>query len=113
MRKLFIIDLQKQFKDTCGSYERIVNDVINLKPNYDKVYATVFTQGKNPNYVQKLNWTGCSDSTEKDLEFDLNGVQVIVKDGYGIPDIRRYIESQDEIDVIGCDTDACVLAVCF
>lgn len=113
MKKLLVVDLQKQFKDKNGEYERIVSNIDSLKSNYEKVYATVFTQIDNPNYITKLNWNGCKNCSHKDLEFDIDIENVIIKNGYGIKNITNYFSSDDEIDIIGCDSDACVMAVCF
>lgn len=33
--------------------------------------------------------------------------------GYGTPELSQYISKDDEVTVVGCDTDACVLALCF
>lgn len=113
MKKLLIVDLQKQFRDKYGEYDRIVSNIDNLKLNYDKVFATVFTQMDNPNYITKLNWDGCKNCSYKDLEFSIDSENVIVKDGYGIKNITNYFQSDDEIDIIGCDSDACIMAICF
>lgn len=113
MKKLLIVDLQKQFKDKYGEYERIVSNIDNLKLSYDKIFATVFTQIDNSNYITKLNWDGCKNCSHKDLEFDINLENIIIKDGYGIKNITKYFQSDDEIDIIGCDSDACVMAICF
>lgn len=118
MRKLLIIDVQKQFKDNEGLYEKCLSFIQENAHNYDMSYATIFSQtinGKtNSNYCEQLNWDGCNFCTETDLEFVLNdNIVIILKNGYGIKDIDCFFEKDDEIDIIGCDIDACVMAVCF
>lgn len=111
MKKLLIVDLQKQFRSY--KYDNIVSKIKSLSEQYDKVYATVFSQGENDNYRQKLNWCGCQDCSEEDLEFDTSSMEVIKKDGYGITNISSYFSEEDEVDIIGCDSDACIMAICF
>ena len=112
MKVLFIVDLQKQFKDSFGEYEKCLEYISANRSSYDKIIATLFTQkNPNPNYIRKLDWEGCSDVDESDLEFALNDVTVITKNGYGLPDYD--FDPNDEYFVMGCDADACVMAICF
>lgn len=113
MRKLLVIDLQKQFKDKNGCYENCLSFI--KESNYVKKYATVFTQnlnGKiNHNYKSKLNWNDCLYCSKDDLEFIAD--EIILKNGYGIKNIGSIFNKNDKIDVIGCNIDACVMAICF
>lgn len=112
MKVLFIVDLQKQFKDSFGEYEKCLEYISANRDSYDKIIATLFTQkNPNPNYIRKLGWEGCSDVDESDFEFDLNDVTVITKNGYGLP--YYDFDPNDEYFVMGCDADACVMAICF
>lgn len=117
MKKLLIVDLQKQFADKNGKYKNILNNINSLKKNYDKVYATIFSQNlednRNINYQNKLNWNECLNCSYKDLEFDINKQNVIIKNGYGIKNISKYFSFEDTIDIIGCDSEACIMAICF
>lgn len=111
---LLIIDLQKQFEDTAGNYRRIVNKIEDLIPNYDKVYATVFSQGKKSNFKKKLGWNGCQNCTGNDLDFSIRlNDEIIIKDTYGIKDLPMYLRDADEVTVVGCEADSSILAVCF
>ena len=39
---------------------------------------------------------------------------MIIKSGYALPLQKSGLRQEtDEIDIIGCDSDACVLATCF
>lgn len=118
MKKLLIIDVQKQFKDNEGSYEKCLSFITENINNYDMVYATIFSQTingeTNSNYREKLKWEDCDSCTEADLEIvSTNNINIILKNGYGIKNIDRFFKKDDEIDIIGCDVDACIMAVCF
>lgn len=113
MRKLLVIDVQKQFKDENGGYENCLSFI--KESDYNEIYATVFTQTLNGevncNYKDKINWERCLHCSENDLEF--NADKIILKNGYGIKNIENIFNKNDKIDVIGCNIDACVMAICF
>ena len=125
MKNLLIIDLQKQFADkdnACRNYKRCLEFINDHKSEYDNVIATYFKQdGSNPNYQQHLNWNDCADASENDLEFydkETWKETIISKSGYGIESVKNIllqtnISKYDQIDIIGCDADACVMAICF
>ena len=118
MNKLLVVDLQRQFKDKDGQYDKCLSYIRRNIDGYDRVYATLFSQmvgGElNDNYQSMLNWDDCISCSKEDLEFtEIGGIEVIPKNGYGIADIDKYITKNDEVFVIGCDTDACIMAVCF
>ncbi len=118
MKKLLIIDVQKQFKDSEGLYEKCLSFITENINNYDMVYATIFSQTvngeTNSNYHKKLKWDGCISCTEADLEVILpKNINIILKNGYGIKNIDQFFKKDDEVDIVGCDIDACVMAVCF
>ena len=116
MKILFVVDLQKQFKDENGKYDKCLKFIEENKDNYDSIVATVFTQDlygvRNPNFVRNLNYTDCAKSSKEDLEFYDKSTRVVFKNGYGVPSVC-FADNDDIIDVIGCDTDACLLACCF
>lgn len=112
MKTLLIVDLQKEFRDDFGEYERCLEYIRENRDSYERIVATVFCQDKaNPNFVRNLNWTKCMNCDETSLEFDLNGVTVVIKNGYGLP--PGMFSPKDEITVIGCNADACVLAISY
>ena len=37
----------------------------------------------------------------------------LFKNGYGIRNIEQYFSKDDEVYIIGCEIDACVMAICF
>lgn len=121
-KHLLVIDLQKQFSDTNGQYEKCLQYIKQHHNDYDSVYATLFKQNidKNPNYVKHLNWDGCKQVCENDLEYidALDCKNIIYKYGYGDTSEHQFLTTalfsfHDEIHIIGCDLDACIMAICF
>lgn len=122
MRVLLIIDLQKQFADEGGNYQKCLQFVREHRVDYDATVATYFKQGvNNPNFRKHLNWNGCNRASEYDLEFydeeSWKGV-IVPKSGYGSSALELILKQikcgkDDQIDIIGCDADACVMAICF
>lgn len=125
-KQLLIIDLQKQFADKNNqnkNYQKCLNFIAQNRHLYDNVIATVFTQNKNyvnhnPNYKLHLGWNECKNTSPSDLEFDKSNVTIIAKSHYGTYSQETLknifgLNQNDSIDIIGCDSDACVMAICF
>lgn len=128
---LLAVDLQRQFADKNNNnenYNKCLRFVEDHKDEYNSCIATLFKQDKsmNPNYELHLGWEGCADSKPDDLEFK-NVIErspcrlhILTKCGYGFSadNLRQLYaclpaSSDEQIDIIGCDADACVMAVCF
>lgn len=101
---LLVIDLQKEFSD-----DKIYNKCIDfiLKSQYDVVYATKFISG-NKNFKKYLDWS--FTKSPQDLEFAAD--IIIEKHGYGLDDYS-ILPPNVHYDIIGCETDACVLKVAY
>lgn len=120
-RILIISDLQKQLKSDGMEYTKCLEFVNSKSKEYDVVFATVFSQkvcGElNTNFKSKLNWNECENCDVSDLEFNTSNMQVLIHNDYGcrdfIPRFGTSIRQEDEIDIVGCDLDACVMALCF
>lgn len=119
-RVLIIIDLQKQFADKNKiNYSKCLTYISDNENKYDYIIATIFKQDKNnTNYINHLGWDGCMDSSLNDLEFNTFNKKIIYKNNYGSFDSNflqniLMLNTDDNIDIIGCDSDACVLASCF
>ena len=109
MKILLVIDLQRQFK--AKGYDECLEYIEAHRNKYDLVIASLFVNNRrnNSNYIKKLKYSGCTDADIYDLEFKAD--QIYVKNGYSFP--SRVFKKSDKIDIIGCETDACVLATCF
>jgi hypothetical protein len=118
MRILLIIDLQEQFHDKEGDFERIRDWCENHRDEYDIILPTFFKNNTyfNPKFVQNLHWDGCSSASAADLAVTSKGIKqgyAEKKHGYASKDIFKIATRKDEIDVVGCDSDACVMATAF
>ena len=130
-RILLVIDLQREFADRDNGskeYNKVLG-FLEQKENlavYDKIISTVFRNGQNKNFRYNLDWGGYAAADESSLEYmdkisqDIH--TVYIKDSYGTRDnwiaktihmCNTDISKSTKIDIIGCDLDACVMAICF
>lgn len=128
---LLIIDLQKEFADVDNNlqnYNKLIQFVKENgnKGSYDKIISTCFRNGENPNFRCNLNWCECDNTNIDSLEY-VSYIEklihtIIFKDGYSdrsdriisvIKELNNTIPEDADIDIIGCDIDACVMAICF
>ena len=124
-KSLLIIDLQKQFADKNNGnrcYNKCLDYIKEHKSEYSNIVATLFKQDDdNTNFQNHLNWDGCKNASCDDLEFyndDIADIVIITKNGYGDASEEQFLthscfKSDEQIDIIGCDADACVMAICF
>lgn len=107
MRKiLLVIDIQKEFKDKTGEkYRKVLNYINNNSNEYDLVIGTYFKNVYPSNFNSKLHWDGCKNASVDSVEYKPN--ILIEKNTYGF-DFEKLFNRDDEIFLIGCDTDACV-----
>ena len=130
-RILLIVDLQKEFADIDNNsynYNKVMQFVKENgnKGSYDKIISTCFRNGENPNFRDNLNWYDCEDSCASSLEYldyvDSAINTVYIKQGYATKDnflsreiniFNESIPEDAEVHIIGCDLDACIMAICF
>lgn len=126
---LIAIDLQKSFNRPVYMYQHCLDYIRICQQDYSRIFATVFKQRTdvNPNYRDNLNWHGCTNiDQQEELEYvkDIapEKLDIVYKHGYGcetlISNLQEMILNDDlsknvRIDIIGCDLDACVYAICF
>lgn len=107
---LLIVDLQKEFglseNTDKNRYYNILNFVTNTK-DYDIKIATICKNKIDSNFVKSNIWLDCINGVE-DLEFKCD--RIIEKFGYGL-DKYDCLPLEYEYDIIGYNTDACVLKV--
>lgn len=113
---LLVIDLQDAFRK--APYFDSVSQFIRLaRPYYDLVCGTFFCNREetDPGYREALGWDGCSGEEaelRKTVHYDPD--VLFSKHGYGMPErMLKWLDPEVEYDIVGCDLDACVLAVCF
>lgn len=107
---LLVVDLQKQFKDSNGKYDKILDYV--KKSSYDAIYGTVFSQNfisvMNPNFRRHLKDSNseyekaviCNDC---DIEYFYD--DVYIKTGYAV-NVYEFlkdngVDEDTHIDIVG------------
>lgn len=130
-RILLIVDLQKEFADFDNNFHNY-NKVMEFvkengnKGSYDKIISTYFHNGENPNFRCNLNWYECEDASPNSLEYldyiDTSINTIYTKEGYAsknnflpraINMFNGGIPEDAEIHIVGCNLDACIMAICF
>jgi len=103
---LLVVDLQRQFIDKNGQYEKILDYVKSTK--YDGVYGTIFSQKfisvMNPNFRRYLNCNEAIACDNRDVEYIYN--DVYIKTGYAV-NVYEFlrdngIDKETHIDIVGC-----------
>lgn len=109
MNILLVIDLQPSFKVE-PYYSKILGYISENKLKYDKIIGTRFINTKDSLYTDRLGYTDCMKREELDYKPDI----LIGKRGYAL-NVRNNLKllQNNQVDIIGCDADACILATCF
>ena len=108
MKVFLVVDLQTEFRDNDGQYERILEFVKTTK-DYDKIIATqCFNLSSSP-FIKYGCWYDCQGKVE-DLEF--TPYFILAKSTYGLTDYT-LLDEEWEYDIIGFNTDGCVLKIAF
>ena len=115
---LLIVDMQKGFinKKVYSDLLIKINDLIK-RNSYDYYIFTKFINKNNSLYVSKLNWKNLmSEESQKICVAIPNNSLVIEKFGYGLNEqqiqkIKDIVSSDNQIDICGLQTDACVYAI--
>lgn len=107
MHNLIVVDLQPEFiGKNKVSYDRILNFI--RSSHYDKIFATRFVSG-NKNFKDRLHWDMPKETTPQ-LEFEYD--VLFDKTGYGLSDDQYKAFNKDHVyDIVGCETDACILKI--
>ena len=110
---LFVVDLQQEFaKSWKGKqiYKKALQYIIKNRSNYLYIYAAIYQQDRFifSNMEDKLNWDGCQSVAPLEFEYD----RAFYHSGYSINEYPNFTKD-DTVDVVGFDTDACVLSACF
>lgn len=115
---LLIIDVQKEFQDNNGMYEKIIRFCREQEKEYDIILPTLFCNNynENSNFIDKLNWDECMDVTIKSLEIYPSRPNAVYEFKYGYASrkiLKLADKKEDIIDIVGCDADACIMATAF
>ena len=107
MAYLLVVDLQPEFvKDSPGKlvYQRCLDYINYCGANYDEVIAAVYKNTDSKNMHALVRW----DEMQKIQKIEFKPTKMYVHSGYSIG-ARLNFNEHTKADVIGLDTDACVL----
>lgn len=136
MKILLVIDLQKQFADNNGNYEKCIDYITGHRNEYDTVVGTYFQNTPDSMYAKHLNQYGCMVISGNDIEYpcdylygktgysanaagnDNNVIYsairtIMNKKGPHSIDQEYPGDEDHPVYIMGCDSDACVLATLF
>lgn len=112
MKILLVVDLQIEFvKDPHGKmiYEKCLNFINTNRTRYDKVYAAYYRNQGNENMLRYVRWNEMSETIQP---LDFQADRLFPHSGYAVTEYP-FEPGSDFVDVIGFDTDACVMNACF
>lgn len=112
-RGLIVVDLQAAFRPPAWQIAKIEN----ILGNYEIVIATQFLNKVWSLYETELGYTRCQmGAPDSEIVIPLRPKLVFDRFSYGVQ--SSHIEKLKQFpvkrwDIVGCDTDACVLATCY
>lgn len=110
---LIVVDLQKAFSPP----QDMVDKITALRGAYDIVIATQFINPPSGRFETILNYTRCRLGTpDTDIVIPLSPQHIFDRFSYGLQPQHVEVLKQYPVkswDIVGCDTDACVLATCY
>ncbi len=110
---LIVVALKKAFRPP----PEMVENVRAILGQYDIVAASQFLNKSGSHYEERMGYTECRWATEEaDIVIPLSPQAVFDRGGYTLQSAHvSWLKKQNVAcwDVVGCDTDAGVLATCF
>lgn len=114
---LLIVDMQEGFLDpSTKSFVQKVQDYVDeYGLRYHNIVATRFVNPNPSKWRDLLDWDGCGEGS-KDLPIKLqlpSHTQIIDKPSHGlikVENVGELFKNLERVDVLGVDTDACVLS---
>ncbi len=115
---LLVVDMQTGFinKKLYSELAIKINNLINMDL-YDYYIFTKFINTKDSLYVTKLNWKNLiSKKSQKICVSIPQNSYIFEKYGYGLKEsqikkIKEIVSTDNQIDICGLQTDACVYAI--
>lgn len=113
MKVLLVVDLQPEFRVE-PEYSRLLKYIKLRKQDYALIISTVFCNEPDSMFVRYLNYTKCmTPSVSLDYKTDVVWGKFSYCAGASLYNYIEKMKPDVEVDVIGCNTDACVMATCF
>lgn len=112
---LIIIDVQRGFVKEATEFVPRNIEILLAKERYDKVIQTKWENYRGSRYEKDLGYFGVSDPAETELCIKSHTDCVISRCAYSCvnDELLKVISKDDDIDLCGLETDACVLGTCF
>ncbi len=112
MKYLVAVDIQPAFVTMpvgVKIYERCLNYIETHRADYDKIIAVLYeNDGSNPNMERLTHYSECKTSQKAQFTAD----KIVKHAGYFNFNLLHF-KPEDTVDIIGFDTDACVLSTAF
>jgi nicotinamidase-related amidase len=108
-RKLLVIDLQPAFKVE-PYYSKILEYINSNKDKYSEIVATRFVSKPGCAIYDRLGFDKAVKKENLEFEYDYLIGKSEYSVFYGL--LKERFQNSD-VDIVGCDTDACVLATCY
>ena len=114
-RVLIMIDLQKGF--VSKPTEKVVQFVVKLleKEKFDLVIQFRWENYMGSQYEEQLGYQAVGNSSETEMCFPYATDHIITRTCYSCwgPEMERLVNKDDEIFIVGLETDACVMGTLF
>lgn len=107
---LLAVDIQRETRRE-PYYSDIINWINNSYDSFDYIIATCFVNVDDSEYIKYLGYTGCKDSGRHSIEYihDL----LLYKTSYSVSSSSLVDFYNDNITLVGCDLESCVLATAY
>ena len=107
-KALLVVNVQKEFTHD-PAYIKQIKALILDHPYYE-VIGTYFKNQKDSTFVKRLMYFDCMYATKSLIACD----KLVEKCSYGLPiETIEYLKQFSEVNVIGMDSDAGIMAICY
>ena len=107
-KALLVVDVQKEFTHD-PAYIKQIKALILDHPYYE-VIGTYFKNQKDSTFVKRLMYFDCMYATKSLIACD----KLVETCSYGLPiETIEYLKQFSEVNVIGMDSDASIMAICY
>lgn len=105
---LLVVDVQPEYKDKDSkTYNKILSYINDNKFKYDKIVAFRFVNNPESMFVRHLGY----DDLMSVLPLDFKADEIFTNCCYRLKGL--FVHESDTVDIIGFDSDACILATAY
>lgn len=107
-KALLVVDVQIEFARDPAYIEQI--KALILDHPYYEIVGTYFKNQKDSTFAKRLKYFDCMYATKSLITCD----KLVEKCSYGLPiETIEYLKQFSEVDIIGMDSDAGIMAICY